>query len=233
VKASRQAGEKKRGESICGVLKHPLRVRILEVLNEGPKSPSQFVEEGLVPKEHYSSYQAALSLAAYHFRELKNAGLLEIAETIPKRGAVEHVYRGLARVYFTDAEFERLAPQERRQFSRISFQGLVARVDSAMLHDSFDSRTDRHLAWMPLSLDEQGWDELGAAMATCFSEVERIATSRKTGWRDQAIRSSRRPSEWSALNRLRLHRRRKRNRTPGRIGAAAATLGSDGLGSSA
>jgi hypothetical protein len=127
-----------------------------------------------VPKEHYQNYKQALSLAAYHFRELMHAGLLEIAETIPRRGATEHVYRGLARVYFTDAEFERLAPKERRQFSRISFQGLVARVDSAMFHDTFDSRTDRHLVWMPLSLDEQGWDELGVAMTTCFGEVERI-----------------------------------------------------------
>jgi DNA-binding transcriptional ArsR family regulator len=174
VKATQQAGEKKRGESLCGVLKHPMRVRILEILNEGPKSPSQFVEEGLVPKQHYNYYKQALSLAAYHFRELEKAGLLEIAETIPRRGAVEHVYRGLARVYFTDAEFERLAPEERRQFSRISFQGLIVRVDSAMQTDTFDSRADRHLAWMPLSLDEKGWDEMGEAMATCFGEVERI-----------------------------------------------------------
>jgi DNA-binding transcriptional ArsR family regulator len=174
VDAPQQAGEKKRGESICGVLKHPMRVRILEILNEGPKSPSQFVEEGLVPKRHYQNYKQALSLAAYHFRELEKGGLLEVAETIPRRGAMEHVYRGLARVYFTDAEFERLAPQERRQFSRISFQGLVARVDSAMLHDTFDSRADRHLAWMPLSLDETGWDELGVVMTACFGEVERI-----------------------------------------------------------
>ncbi len=169
-----QAGEKKRGESICGVLKHPMRVRILEILNEGPKSPSQFVEEGLVPQQHYDNYHQALSLAAYHFRELRKAGLLEVVDMIPKRGAMEHVYRGLARVYFTDAEFERLSSNERRQFSRISFQGLIARADSAMQAGTFDSRTDRHLVWMPLSLDEQGWDEMVTAMTTCFGEVERI-----------------------------------------------------------
>jgi DNA-binding transcriptional ArsR family regulator len=173
VKATEQ-GEKKRGESICGVLKHPMRVRILEILNEGPKSPSQFVEEGLVPKQHYEGYHQALSLASYHFRELEKEGLLEIIETIPRRGALEHVYRGLARVYFTDAEFERLSNDERRQFSRISFQGLIARADSAMQADTFDSRADRHLTWMPARLDEQGWAEMTTAMAACFGEVERI-----------------------------------------------------------
>jgi hypothetical protein len=102
---------------------------ILEILNEGPKSPSQFVEEGLVPKEHYSTYQQALSLAFYHFRELEKDGCLEV---------------------------------------------LVARADGAMRAGTFDSRTDRHLAWMPMQLDQQGWDDLTAALASCFGEVEQI-----------------------------------------------------------
>src|SRR5215203_2582915 len=104
----REAERKKRSETICTVLKHPLRVRILEVLNEGPRSPSQFVEEGLIPKENFTTYQQALSLASYHFRELEKEGCLEVIESIPRRGAVEHVYRGLARVYFNDAEFEEM-----------------------------------------------------------------------------------------------------------------------------
>src|SRR5690349_17967583 len=101
--AGTKAEDKKRIETICAVLKHPLRVRILEVLNEGPRSPSQFVEEGLVPKGSYTTYQQALSLAAYHFRELERDGCLEVIESIPRRGALEHVYRGLARVFFNDA----------------------------------------------------------------------------------------------------------------------------------
>jgi len=167
-------GEKKRGGSLCGVLKHPLRVRILEILNEGPKSPSQFVQEGLVPKVHYDDYQQALSLASYHFRELEKVGCLRIVDTIPRRGATEHVYEGTARVYFTDEEFEQLPHDSRRQFSRISFQGLIARVDGAMEADTFDARTDRHLTWMPFGVDERGWAEMMAAMSACFGEVERI-----------------------------------------------------------
>ena len=100
-----EAEGRKRAETICAVLKHPVRVRILEILNEGPRSPSQFVEEGLIPKEHFTTYQQALSLASYHFRELEKEGCLEVIESIPRRGAVEHVYRGLARVFLSDAEF--------------------------------------------------------------------------------------------------------------------------------
>jgi hypothetical protein len=170
-----QQKEKKRGaDGVCSALKHPLRVRILEILNEGPKSPSQFVEEGLVPKGLFRTYEQALSLASYHFRELEREGCLEIVESIPRRGAIEHVYRGLARVYFTDAEFEEMRPEDRQRLSRISFQGLIARTDSAMQAGTFDSRPDRHLTWMPFSIDERGWAEMMASMSACFGEVEQI-----------------------------------------------------------
>jgi hypothetical protein len=166
--------EKKRAETICAVLKHPLRVRILEVLNEGPRSPSQFVEEGLIPKEHFSTYQQALSLASYHFRELEKEGCLEVIESIPRRGAVEHVYRGLARVFFNDAEFEATAAEVRHELSRISLQGLIARADRAIWEETFDARADRHLTWMPMQLDERGWEEMIAALASAFGELSQI-----------------------------------------------------------
>src|SRR4051794_14784308 len=165
---------RKRAETICAVLRHPLRVRILEVLNEGPRSPSQFVEEGLIPKELFTSYQQALSLASYHFRELEKEGLLEVIESIPRRGAVEHVYRGLARVFFDDAEFEATAPEDRRELSRISLQGLIARADRAIRERTFDSRPDRHLTWMPMQLDQRGWEEVIAPLAGAFGELTQI-----------------------------------------------------------
>jgi hypothetical protein len=165
---------KKRAATIFNALKHPLRVRILEVLNEGPRSPSQFVEEGLIPKEAYNSYQQALSLASYHFRELEKEGCLEIIESIPRRGAVEHVYRGLARVFVDDAEFEAMDAASRRRLSRISLQGMIARADRAIAEDTFDARADRHLTWMTMQLDERGWSEAIARLAATFEELTQI-----------------------------------------------------------
>jgi hypothetical protein len=170
----REAAHKKRSETICTVLKHPLRVRILEVLNEGPRSPSQFVEEGLIPKEHYNTYQQALSLASYHFRELEKEGCLEVIESIPRRGAVEHVYRGLARVFINDAEFEEMDHPTRRRLSRISLQGMIARADRAIREDTFDGRADRHLTWMSMQLDERAWGEVIATLAATFAELTQI-----------------------------------------------------------
>lgn len=188
---TKQRGEKKRGsEGVCAALKHPLRVRILEILNEGPKSPSQFVEEGLVPDALYKNYEQALSLAAYHFRALAKEGCLKVIDSVPRRGAVEHVYEGLTRVYFTDEEFAQLSLEDRRRLSRISFQGLIARADSAMQSGTFDARTDRHLTWMPLGVDERGWNEILTSMAACFGEIEQIrhdAQDRLAGSGDEVI----------------------------------------------
>jgi hypothetical protein len=173
--AGSKSGEKKRNETICTVLKHPLRVRILEVLNEGPRSPSQFVEEGLIPKEHFTTYQQALSLASYHFRELEKEGCLEVVESIPRRGAVEHVYRGMSpKVFFSDAEFEAMPLAARRKLSRISLQGLIARADRAISTKTFDSRPDRHLTWVPMQLDERGWEEVIDTLAQTFGELTQI-----------------------------------------------------------
>ncbi len=172
--AGSEGEAKKRRQTISTALKHPLRVRILEVLNEGPRSPSQFVEEGLIPKDHYTTYQQALSLASYHFRELQKEGCLEVIESIPRRGAVEHVYEGLARVYFDDAEFEGMPRPTRRKLSRVSLQGMVARADRAIAEDTFDARPDRHLTWMPMQLDERGWSETIAKLAATFEELTQI-----------------------------------------------------------
>lgn len=181
---------KKRSETICAVLKHPLRVRILEILNEGPRSPSQFVAEGLMLDEHKGDYERELSLASYHFRELEREGCIEIVESIPRRAAMEHVYVGKVRVYFTDEEFAEMPRPKRRFFSRISIQGLIARADRAIREDTFDNRVDRHLTWMPMRLDRRGWDEVMAKLAETFGDLVQIrhdARDRLAGSGDEVI----------------------------------------------
>jgi DNA-binding transcriptional ArsR family regulator len=62
---------------------HPMQVEILEAAAARERlSPVQFRQEG-----------DSVSRVAYHFRALKNAGLLVPAGTAPRRGATEHFYR--------------------------------------------------------------------------------------------------------------------------------------------
>ncbi|MGE0065838.1 MAG: hypothetical protein AB7L91_17175 [Dehalococcoidia bacterium] len=157
-------------------ISHPLRVRILEVVNERDMSPSDFVSANLFPPEMSKgrSEQNQLSMAAYHFRGLLKAGCVEIVGERQVRGATEHTYRGRAVAYFSDAQWAELDPAQRVAISRTMYQGMVARIESAMLAETFDSRDDRMLAWTPLMLDGRGWSELARTLAACFAEVEQI-----------------------------------------------------------
>jgi hypothetical protein len=156
----------------CSPLSHPLRVTILEVVNEQPMSPVQFVNAGYAPG--YDNQQQALSFCSYHFRALEKAGCIEIVETRQRRGATEHIYGGCSRVFFSDDEFDALPPGQRRDLSRTSWQGLVARTDGAIRTGTFDARTDRLLIWRAMELDERGWKEITSRLAQCYEDLEAI-----------------------------------------------------------
>jgi DNA-binding transcriptional ArsR family regulator len=65
-------------------LSHPTRRAILKFLRaHGSASPSRTARH----------LRSDVGQVSYHFRALARLGFIEIAETIPRRGAVEHVYR--------------------------------------------------------------------------------------------------------------------------------------------
>jgi DNA-binding transcriptional ArsR family regulator len=67
---------------------HPIRAQVLQLLAASDGSPSELAE----------SLGASLTTVSYHFRILTHLGFLELVETIPRRGAIEHRYRATARV---------------------------------------------------------------------------------------------------------------------------------------
>jgi hypothetical protein len=164
-----------RKTTASAALRHPMAIQILVVANDRPVSPSRFVEEFMKPRPAtLEEEKRALSHVAYHFRALQKAGCLEIVENIPKRGAVEHVYSGTARAYFSDEEWAELPQAERCKLSTTMLQGLIARAENAMLAHTFDARHDRWLAWTVAKLDERGWSEMTTTLAANYAELERI-----------------------------------------------------------
>jgi DNA-binding transcriptional ArsR family regulator len=68
-------------------LSHPLRARILQVLGERVASPNDLAVE----------LKAPLGVVSYHVRMLRDYGMIELARTEPKRGALQHYYRAKPR----------------------------------------------------------------------------------------------------------------------------------------
>ncbi len=165
MKATRAERDK---STAASVLAHPVRVRVLEILNERDMSPIEFCREGFAPETMDVSH------VAYHFRELAEYGCLTVIEENKRRGSIEHVYRGVGRAYFSDVEWSALDGEERSRISKTVVQGLLARIEGAVMTETFDARDDRHLSWIAMRLDEQGWREMATALAAAFGEIEQI-----------------------------------------------------------
>jgi predicted Fe-S protein YdhL (DUF1289 family) len=179
-------------------LNHPWRVRILELLSERDMSCAQVVDEGLIPDLDGLDRSVAIPKLAYHFRFLRSVGALEVVERNEKRGSTEQVCRGLARAVFTTEEWSEMSLSERHAISRTVLQGLMARAEAALLHDTFDARIDRHLVWSPMELDEQGWSE----MANLLDGVLEAALQLNDEAQERLKRSGERPirSTWGQVH---------------------------------
>ena len=95
------------------------------------------------------------------------------------RGSVATTYRGTARAEFGEEAWAELPEDEKRAISRTVAQGLIARIDSAFMADTFLRRDDHHLSWFAMQLDERGWDETRRVLAEAYEAVARIQMDSK------------------------------------------------------
>jgi len=70
-------------QRMATALSNPLRARALDLIATGVASPKLIADElGL-----------DVRAVAYHVRVLHKLGCIVLVETLPRRGAVEHIYR--------------------------------------------------------------------------------------------------------------------------------------------
>ena len=81
-------------------MSHPLRVRILALLDERIASPVELA----------GWLDATLGTVAYHVRTLERMGLVELVRETRVRGAVEHHYRSCGRPQVSDEAWAAAPP---------------------------------------------------------------------------------------------------------------------------
>jgi DNA-binding transcriptional ArsR family regulator len=145
------------------VLAHPLRTRILQVLSARVASPNQIAQE----------LDAPLGNVSYHTRILLEHGCIELVDTQPRRGAIEHFYRGIERPWLDEAAWAELPPAMRSQLAGQTLSDLLADARAAGDAGSFE-RTSAHITRTRFDLDERGWDELTALMDATLEEAMKI-----------------------------------------------------------
>ena len=149
---------------IAKALSHPMRARILGILDERVASPNEIAE----------MIDERLPNVSYHVRALLDLGCIELVDTAQRRGAIEHYYKAVVRPFFSDRDWKRLPRSGRQAISDVALKVVWEDVSAAMKAGTFDSRSDRHLSHNDITLDEQGWREVRDVLAGVLDEVNKI-----------------------------------------------------------
>lgn len=142
-------------------LSHPMRTRILGLLDERIASPRELSEELGVPLQNVS----------YHVRELAKLRLVKLVRTRQRRGALEHLYTAVPHV--CDEVWSDLPPLVRHRLTAAGLSGIFHQVNEAAAHGGFVA-DDTHLSRTQLVLDDVGREALTKELEATIARVERI-----------------------------------------------------------
>jgi DNA-binding transcriptional ArsR family regulator len=150
-------------QRIMKALSHPLRVRMLTLLNQKVSSPSELAEELDEP----------LGNVSYHMRFLADLKMVKLVRTEPRRGAVEHYYEALEPPLISDDDWAELPVALRRSLSDSTLGDIAGDLRGAAAGGGFD-RPNIHLSRTALTLDQEGWDELARVLADVLDRARGI-----------------------------------------------------------
>jgi DNA-binding transcriptional ArsR family regulator len=150
-------------QRIMKALSHPLRVRMLTLLNQKVSSPSELAEELDEP----------LGNVSYHMRFLADLKMVKLVRTEPRRGAVEHYYQALEPPLISDDDWAQLPVGLRRSLSDSTLSDIAQDLKGAGKEGGFD-RENIHVSRLALMLDEQGWDELSGVLSDLIERARSI-----------------------------------------------------------
>jgi DNA-binding transcriptional ArsR family regulator len=144
-------------------MSHPLRVRILAMLDERQASPNQLA----------GWLGASLGTVAYHVRTLLQLGMIELVDETRVRGAVEHHYRAKARPIVTVEGWAQAPPIAKQAAvgSSLDVIGEYARASAAA--GGFD-RPEAQLRRVLLKLDPKGFAQLSKACDKLLEQAQKI-----------------------------------------------------------
>jgi DNA-binding transcriptional ArsR family regulator len=143
-------------------LAHPLRVQILEVLNERQASPNELMEILAYP----------LGNVAYHTRVLEKCGCIELVGTEQRRGAVEHFFRAKPRSYIGHQDWRKVPRSVRSEVSGASLEAFIDRVVDALEAGTIDDREDTTLNWTTMGVDPLGWTQAREVLEEAIARLQ-------------------------------------------------------------
>jgi DNA-binding transcriptional ArsR family regulator len=144
-------------------LAHPLRVQILNTLEDRIASPSDLATE----------LDAPLGNVSYHVRTLADLGLVKLVKRRTRRGAVEHYYQARGRAQVSNRAWAQVPGVVKRSMVAVALEQAVDQAGAAAAAGGFDHE-DSNLSRQSVTLDPEGWTELSQAVERLHEELTAI-----------------------------------------------------------
>ena len=137
--------------ALVRALAHPLRAKMLYIMQERPTSPKEMSAEFGVP----------LSNVAYHVQILRKLKLIKLVRKTPRRGAIEHHYT-VAGVADLGAEAWAQTPSLIKERAVAEWLKDVGEYVTAAAATGGFNRSTAMLARQRLVFDQESWDRVSA-----------------------------------------------------------------------
>jgi DNA-binding transcriptional ArsR family regulator len=144
-------------------LSHPMRVRILAMLQERTATPRELSEW----------LEASLGTVSYHVRALYDLGLLELVRTTQVRGAVAHHYRLRERPRISDEAWAAAPPIAKQAAIGATLLTINDYAQASATAGGFE-RDQAQLTRRSPKLDGKGWEQAAKACAKLVAELAKI-----------------------------------------------------------
>jgi hypothetical protein len=147
------------------VFADPLRLKAVTELYMREMSPTLFFDQ---------FGGGSVARVDRHFKKLAEHGWLRLVKTKTggrRRGATEHFYRATELAVIDLERWSRLPESVRVAFTCRTYEQLSEQAQAAISAGTFDARSDRHLTWTPVLLDQPGWKQVIRTLDEIFESL--------------------------------------------------------------
>lgn len=144
-------------------ISHPIRIRLLAMLDEEPASPVILA----------AKLDQPLGTIAYHVRTLYDLGLLKLVSTRQRRGATEHYYKTTGHPQSSEEAWEGLDTISKQRLLTALIAKATDYATRSAAAGGFDTK-EAHISTNALKLDQKGWDALAKESKKWMAKAEQI-----------------------------------------------------------
>jgi DNA-binding transcriptional ArsR family regulator len=144
-------------------ISHPIRIRLLAMLDEEPASPVILA----------SKLDQPLGTIAYHVRTLYDLGLLKLVSTRQRRGATEHYYKTTGHPRSSEEAWESLDAISKQRLLTALIAKATDYATRSAAAGGFDAR-EAHISTDALKLDRQGLEQLAEESKKWLARAQEI-----------------------------------------------------------